>query len=446
MRICEYAPGELTGRTFECACGKVHGSTVRRITVGRGAIEAVPETVKALGGKRVFLVADENTFEAAGRRVCAELSSHGVECATHLLGTEPGFERPEPTERTLGNLIMSFPRGYDCIVGVGGGVVNDLCKLSATPGNLPYVYVPSCPSMDGYTSDSASVIYGGVKSSVACKCPDAVLADTEIISKAPAKLLLAGIGDMVAKYVSICEWRISALINGEYYCEEVAEIMRRCRKAAFDNAAAAAGGDPDAVAAVINGLCLVGMAMTYAGCSRPASGVEHYYSHLWDMRCLEEHRQCELHGIQVGVGTLLSLKKYENLKRIKPDREKALRAIRSFDLEKWESGVREYFGASADRITEIENREGKYDPDKCAKRLDVILDRWDGIMRIIDEELIPSEKLEELFVKIGHPTEPEQFGESEKSAEEAFRHTCDIRDKYILTRLLHDIGVSPDEI
>ena len=184
MRICEYAPGELTGRTFECACGKVHGSTVRRITVGRGAMEAVPETVKALGGKRVFLVADENTFEAAGWRVCAELSSHGIECAAHLLGTEPGFERPEPTERTLGNLIMSFPRGYDCIVGVGGGVVNDLCKLSATPGNLPYVYVPSCPSMDGYTSDSASVIYAGVKSSVACKCPDAVLADTEIISKA----------------------------------------------------------------------------------------------------------------------------------------------------------------------------------------------------------------------------------------------------------------------
>lgn len=446
MRMCELGPAELAGKKFECKCGRTHASAVKSVTVGRGALAGLADAVKALGGSRVLIAADENTYRAAGEEAERILSGAGVACATHLLVTDPGFERPEPTERALGNLLMSFPRGFDAVVGVGGGVVNDLCKLVSTPGDLPYVYVPTCPSMDGYTSDSASVIYEGVKSSVACKCPDAVVADTDVISKAPKKLLLAGIGDMLAKYVSICEWRISALINGEYYCGEVAEMMRRYRAAAFENAEAAVNGDPAAVGRIVNGLCLVGAAMTYAGCSRPASGVEHYYSHLWDMRCLEEHRQCELHGIQVGVGTLLSLVKYENLKNIKPDKKRAEKAIRSFDRAAWERGVREYFGGSAEKIIRTEDREGKYDPEKCIARFGVIAKRWDRILEIVDEELIPSARLAALFERIGHPVRPEQFGESAESAAAAFRHTSDIRDKYILSRLLFDLGIAPDEV
>ncbi len=446
MRMFEYGPAEIVGRRFVCSCGKVHVSPVKRVTVRAGAINDLADAVRELGGSRVFMVADENTYKAAAERAKALLEDAGIDCAVRLLTTEPGFERPEPTERTLGNLIMSFPRGYDAVVGVGGGVVNDLCKLVATPGDLPYIYVPSCPSMDGYTSDSASVIYDGVKSSVACKCPDALIADTEIISKAPKKLLLAGIGDMIAKYVSICEWRISALINGEYYCNEVAQMMRTYRKAAFENAEAAANGDPAAVEAIINGLCLVGFAMTYAGCSRPASGVEHYFSHLWDMRCLEEHRQCELHGIQVGVGTLLSLRKYEKLRKMIPERKKAEEHIRAFDREKWEKDVRDYFGASADKIIAIEDKEGKYDAEKCLLRFDIIAAHREQILKIMDEELIPADELEALFEKIGHPVKPEDFGESAESAAAAFAHTSDIRDKYILSRLAFDLGITPDEL
>ena len=247
---------------------------------------------------------------------------------------------------------------------------------------------------------------------------------------------------MCAKTVSICEWRISSLITGEHYCEDVAEIMRRCRKAATENASAALRKDKKAVEAIVNGLIMVGMAMTYARSSRPASGVEHYYSHLWDMRCLEEGRQCELHGIQVGVGTLLTLKKYEKLKRVTPDKEKALKYINSFDKRAWERGVREYFGSSADSIIALEEKEGKYDKDKCASRLERIIRNWDKILKIIDEELVSYNELEELFKKIGHPTKPSQIGESEQSAAAAFSHTSDIRDKYILSRFMYDTGIT----
>ncbi|MBQ7700091.1 MAG: iron-containing alcohol dehydrogenase [Clostridia bacterium] len=440
MKIYEYPPEKLVGKRFECSCGYTHYSTVKGISVCDGAINELPETVKAIGTDTVFIVADENTFAAAGNTAVTLLEKAGIKCKVCLIKADNGFDRPEPTEKALGNIVMSYDASCGAVIGVGGGVVNDLCKLLSNTARIPYIYVPTCASMDGYTSDSASVIYNGVKTSVKCKCPDYLICDTDIISKAPKKLLLAGIGDMCAKTVSICEWRISNLITGEHYCDDVAEIMRRCFKAATDNAETAIGGDKNAVKEIVYGLITVGMAMTYAKSSRPASGVEHYYSHLWDMRCLEENRQCELHGIQVGVGTCLTLKKYEKLKKTTPDKEKALLSINSFDKQAWERGVRKYFGSSAESIIALEDKEGKYDKQKCASRLDIIVDKWDEILKIIEQELIPYGKLEALFKKIGHPTTPGEIGESDESAAKAFLHTSDIRDKYILSRLLYDTG------
>ncbi|MBO4423793.1 MAG: iron-containing alcohol dehydrogenase [Clostridia bacterium] len=440
MKIYEYTPQQLVGKSFECGCGITHESTIKGISIYDGAVNELPDTVRSAGADSVFMVADKNTFAAAGEKCVSLLEGGGIRCKVCLIKAEEGFERPEPTERALGNIVMSLGAVRGAVVGVGGGVVNDLCKLLSFSSRVPYIYVPTCPSMDGYTSDSASVIYNGVKTSIGCKCPDYLICDTEIISKAPKKLLLAGIGDMCAKTVSICEWRISSLVTGEHYCSDVAEIMRICRRAATENAEAAVQGGKKAVGEIVRGLCMVGMAMTYAKSSRPASGVEHYYSHLWDMRCLEERRQCELHGIQVGVGTLLTLQKYEKLKKITPDKDKALSHINSFDRARWERGVREYFGASAESVIALEDKEGKYDRQKCALRLGVITKNWDKILQIIDEELISYGELKALFEKIGHPVSPSQIGESDESAAAAFSHTSDIRDKYILSRLLYDIG------
>lgn len=438
MKLYEYSPSELVGKRFDCSCGLIHESKIKSIIVCDGAIEKLPETVEA---DKVFIVADKDTYIAAGKKAVSLLDGKGIKSKVCIIKAEEGFDRPEPTERALGNIVMSYEEDCGVVIGIGGGVVNDLCKLLSNTAHIPYIYVPTCASMDGYASDSASVIYNGVKTSLKCKCPDHLICDTDIISKAPKKLLLAGIGDMCAKTVSICEWRISNLITGEHYCDEVAEIMRRCRKAAADNAEGAVNGDKDAVSEIVKGLIMVGMAMTYAKSSRPASGVEHYYSHLWDMRCLEEHRQCELHGIQVGVGTLLTLQKYEKLKKTTPDKEKALLSINGFDIMAWERGVREYFGSSADSIIALEEKEEKYKSQKCASRLDVIIDNWNKILQIIDEELVSYNELKNLFLKIGHPVCPEEFGEDGEIAEAAFLHTSDIRDKYILSRLLFDTGI-----
>ena len=53
--------------------------------------------------------------------------------------------------------------------------------------------------------------------------------------------------------------------------------------------------------------------MAFAEISRPASGLEHYFSHMWEMMALERGEPYDLHGIQVGVGTLLTLRIYQKL-------------------------------------------------------------------------------------------------------------------------------------
>lgn len=129
---------------------------------------------------------------------------------------------------------------------------------------------------------------------------------------------------MIAKYVSICEWRMANLIIDEYYCEEIAKLMRRSVQRIVENAGKLSSRDPQVIQAIIEGLVLSGVAMSFAGTSRPASGLEHYFSHMWEMMAGERHTHADLHGIQVGVGTLETLKLYDWIKTLTPDRDKAM--------------------------------------------------------------------------------------------------------------------------
>lgn len=90
-----------------------------------------------------------------------------------------------------------------------------------------------------------------------------------------------------------------------------------------------------AVEAVFEGLVMAGAAMSYAGVSRPASGVEHCFSHIWDMRGIEFGARVSTHGIQCAVATLMAARLYEQVQGIIPDREKALAYAAGFDRAAW---------------------------------------------------------------------------------------------------------------
>lgn len=434
-KFCDTDINKLLGKTFSCACGKTHSATLKSCAVYSGAVEQLGTLGRKYNAKTAYIVCDTNTYDAAFE--CVEKYLVDLDYRIHIFNRELKLE---PDEAAVGQAVMDY-RNEDIVIGVGSGVVNDICKFLKKLTGKPFVMVGTAPSMDGYASDSSSMIYNGVKTTIYTCCADELICDIDIIKNAPKKMILAGIGDMTAKFVSVCEWRISNLINGEYYCEEIAEMMRSAAKKCCDAAEKAVNREEDAVKTVVEGLILAGIAMSFAGVSRPASGVEHYYSHLWEMQAIAKGKQSELHGITVGIGTLLALKKYEKLKNVVPSIEIARKKTSTFDYLTWEKDVIEYFGASADSVIKLEKKERKYDFNSHEVRIEKIIKNWNSILSIISEELIPSEKLYAMFHRLGFPTSLEEIGENKKSANEAFLHTKNIRDKYILSRLTWDLGI-----
>lgn len=434
----DYSVDALIARgAFDCACGKRHSARLQQAAVKRGAIGELARIARGYGGTRAYVLCDANTFAAAGKQTLDALDADGI---GHTVFTFPE-ERTEPDEKAVGAAVLHFDHACDILIGVGSGVINDIGKIVAKMTGLPYLIVATAPSMDGFASSTSSVVRDGLKVSVDSKCPDAVIGDTDILKEAPLPMIRAGLGDMLAKYISVCEWRIGHLVTGEYYCEEVAAIIRSALKKCADNAGGIMTRDPAAVEAVMEGLILSGIAADYAGVSRPVSGVEHYFSHLWDMRALEFGTPWSLHGIQCGVGTVLALRGYERLVTLTPDNETALAAFDRFDRQTWFGQIRAYLGSAACAILQHIDASERYDAQKHRQRLDNIVARWDDILQIIREELPSSDSVLRLLKTIGAPTSSADFGIPESENGLTFRMTKDIRDKYILSTLLFDMGV-----
>ncbi len=422
-----------------CPCGKEH-SFGAKVIAQKGAIDCLPEELCERNIKKVFLLADKNTYKSAGERVSALIRQSAVEVCEYVFESDI----VEPDERYVGLAVMHYQNDCDAVVGVGSGVVNDISKIVAAVSGKPYIIVATAPSMDGYASSTSSMTRGGLKISLQSKCADVIIGDIDILAAAPQKLLLSGLGDMLAKYVSICEWRISALINGEYFCEHIAEMVRAALKKCVDNADGLLRRDEQAVCSVFEGLVFCGAAMKLAGVSRPASGIEHYLSHVWDMRAAEFGTAVELHGIQCAVGTLIAVELYEKLLKITPDRQKAKSYAEGFDYAAHSAFLRKFLGRGAEDMIALEAKEQKYSVQNHSVRIEKITEDWDSIVKIVKQELPEKAELLALFEKLCLPKTTDEMGIPSETLKHTFSATKDIRDKYVLSRLCWDLGVIDD--
>ncbi len=424
----------MNGRV--CSCGKTHRFSGDVIS-GKGAVEQLPEILKKFDSHKAFLLSDVHTHAAAGERVCALLKKAGFSYSSYTFSQE----HLEPDEWSVGSAVMHFDVSCDVIVAVGSGVINDIGKILSATSGKPYIIVATAPSMDGYASASSSMTRDGLKISLPSRSADVIIGDTEILCAAPMHMMRSGLGDMLAKYVSICEWRIAALITGEYYCEEIAQLIRGALKTCIDHAPGLLKREDAAVQAVFEGLVIGGVAMNYAGLSRPASGVEHYISHVLDMRGVEFGLPVELHGIQCAVGTRIAVALYEKLRNVTPDRGKALSYAAAFDFDAWSETLRSFLGKGAESMVALESKEKKYDKEQHALRLEKILKNWDTLLEIMAEELPNLQELDALYDTVVLPKTLGEIGVEDTLLPTIFRCTKDIRDKYVLSRLAWDLGV-----
>ncbi len=428
---------------FDCSCGKKHSPGVKRVSIGKNALSRLPEYLTELNSSKPFIISGHDSYGAAGDKVCTILRKSGFEYSKYVFPESP----VKPTEHTVGSSIMHFDFTCDSIIGVGSGVINDTAKILAHTTGRRYIAVATAPSMDGFVSGTSSMDRDGLKVSLYSTAPWAVIGDLDILQAAPLHLLRAGIGDMLAKIISLREWELARIIVGEYFCPITAALVQRAVDRVLKYSSGLEKRDPETISAIMEGLLMAGIAMNYAGMSRPASGMEHYFSHIWDMRSLAFHdAKCEQHGIQAGLGTLYSLQAYESfLKYCKsPDKEKALNYVSSFSLDSWNERLLDFVGPGANAMIEGDRREKKYDLQKHSLRLKLIFDNWNEIVGIISS-LPSSKEIRELMISLGLPCSAAVIGYSNSQVKTTFTMTKDIRDKYIGSRLFWDLGVL-DEI
>jgi len=420
-----------------CSCGKIHTASIDEVVVGNGILCRLPEFVNKYKAKRPFVLADVNTFQAAGEIVCNILKENGIAYSQYVFPNDA----LEPDEQAVGSAIMHYDSSCDLIIAVGSGVLNDIGKILSSVSGNRYIIVATAPSMDGYASATSSMARDALKVSLNSRCADVIFGDIDILKNAPLHMLKSGLGDMLAKYISIAEWRIAHIITGEYYCEAVAQLIRSALKKCTDNAKGLLQRDEEAVRAVFEGLVIGGIAMTYAGVSRPASGVEHYFSHVWDMRGLEFGTPVDLHGIQCALGTLTAAKLYEAVKDTTPNAEKAAAYVEAFDYNSWSTTLRSFLGNSAETMIALEAKEGKYRKDTHGPRFQIIRNNWPAIVQIIQEEIPSYQEIADLLDCIGISCDLADLGIDKETAKLSFLATKDIRDKYVLSRLAWDLGI-----
>ena len=185
---------------FICpSCGRRHFGLLGDCIVGDNAIESLPSVLEKYSAKYPYVLCDINTYKAAGERVCAVLDSCGIKYFCHIIGRD----RPAPDEKTVGEAFMFCPNECDSVLAVGGGVINDTGKIIAAQKHIPDIIIGTAPSMDGFASGTSSMERCGLKISLPTKCPDVVIGEPEILANAPKRMILSGIGDILAKYVSV---------------------------------------------------------------------------------------------------------------------------------------------------------------------------------------------------------------------------------------------------
>ena len=299
---------QWAGMEYSCACGKSHKVDIQAIRVGSGVIQELPGILRDLGASHIFLVTDNYTYEAAGRQVEQLLDQAGLPYHKRVFQTETPLV---PNEYALGSVLAAMTSQDDMLLAVGSGTLNDVTKYVSARTGIPYVIAATAPSMDGYASTVAPTILDGFKTTLPAVYPAAIVADVDILKDAPMPMLTAGFGDIIGKFTSLADWRLSHQLNGEYYCPEVAGVIEAAVETCAANAKALAQREPQAIQAMTEALILSGLAMGMVGVSRPASGAEHQMAHYWEMDALRRGEEHPLHGNAVGVGTVLAASLYE---------------------------------------------------------------------------------------------------------------------------------------
>jgi glycerol-1-phosphate dehydrogenase [NAD(P)+] len=328
-------------------------------------------------------------------------------------------------------------------IAVGSGTINDLVKLSAHRAGRQYLAVATAASMDGYTAFGSSITFRGSKQTFDCPAPRAVVADLDVIRRAPTQLSAAGYADLLAKLTAGADWIVADALGIEPIDATAWELVQAPLMQSLSDPAGVRRGDLEAIGRLTEGLMMGGFAMQWTKTSRPASGAEHQFSHLWDMQHHPHDGAAPSHGFKVAIGTLGVARLYEQLLALplhELDVNAAVAQCKTADQE--ESTIAQLLGeGELAEKARLEMSAKRVTSDALRQRLLRLREVWPALRERLRAHLPPAETLAGMLAAAGAPTQPEQIGISRERLRLSFRQACLIRRRFTVLDLASSAGV-----
>lgn len=439
---------ETVGEVPSLAACLAAASDTKALLVREGALESLSELIKLhFPDSEVFLVADGNTMEAAGDRALAAVRDAGLTIAgNYCFPASPRLHADYGHVATLASAFRDKGAERLLPVAVGAGTLNDLVKRAAHEIDRPYLCLPTAASVDGYTSYGAALLSDGYKRTLECAAPRVVVADSAVLSRAPAYLSSSGFGDLASKIVAGTDWIIAEVAGragapGTEPIDAFAwDMTQTGLRSALERSESAAKGDAEAVGTLFEALALTGFSMQYLKSSRPVSGCEHLFSHVWEMSDLSVGGLPVTHGHKVAVGTLCATALTETVfsRREPPaavSRSSSLRAARDAEARSAFAGL-----PAVEAV--VETVLAKLLDDAAAANLVAALaDNWSDLRSRVLDRLMPYDELLAMLERAGCPTKPEEIGLTRKEAIATARKAQMIRNRYTALDLAWDMGI-----
>lgn len=408
---------------FKCSsCQREHKCQIESVYIENGAISRLNEIAKDY--KKILLVGDENTYEAAGIKV-----EKALENKIHGRVIFSGKTILIPDERAI-EAVSSSLGDSDLIVGIGSGVIQDLCKYVSFFSRIPYVIVATAPSMDGYASTGAAMILKGMKETVPAGLPLAIVADTEVLKDAPMEMIKAGYGDIIGKYSALNDWLLSNVVNDEYLCDYIYKTTFEMVEKTLKTAKGLLERDEESVKNLTEALIVVGIMMSFATTSRPASGSEHHLSHFFEITGIVKNEPYFPHGIDVAYSTIITAEIREKILNKKfPDKQYCE------PKEEYKAKIAESYGSVADGCIALQERLGTYKRD----RLSIYKANEAKIREIL--KMMPSkQEIIEMLGLVGLDINEFYKLYGNEKINNAVRYAKDLKDRYTVLWLNYDIG------
>jgi glycerol-1-phosphate dehydrogenase [NAD(P)+] len=416
----------------------------RALEIGSDILDQTPRLFREQFGNRpAVIVTDATTLNIAADFVAAAFRAvnHPTEAPFVFRASDLYAEN-----RFVEELEAALRQHQAIPVAVGSGTINDLTKLAAHRTERPYMCVATAASMDGYTAFGASITHLGAKQTFFCPAPVAVLADLKIICSAPAVMSAWGYADLLSKITAGADWIVADALGAELIDPQAWSIVQGRLREMVSNPAGVRVQHPEAIGKLVEGLMLGGFAMQAAKSSRPASGAEHQFSHLWDMQHHTHNGEAPSHGFKVGIGTLAVSALYEQLLAWPLERLDVDRCIANWpDENAWAKRAGELLGAGELSEGAIKELRAKYTaPAQLRVQLETLRTVWPELRERIRTQLLPLATLRQMLRDAGAPTAPEEIGITRERLRHSYWQAFCIRRRFTVLDLAARVGLLDD--